>query len=99
MASSQSKTSSQSGSASEDQQMSSSTFANIDQFGGGDSNFISSNRTISAAVPCSYLPSPFDHRVPSPRNCGARFNRFGIFLNKIFYKINFIKVIWYFLGQ
>lgn len=27
--------------------------------------------------PVTYTPSPYDHFVPAPRNCGGRFNSFG----------------------
>lgn len=43
----------------------------------GEDNTLGSNHQRLEAFPCSYKPSPYDGRVPTPRNCGARFNRSG----------------------
>uniref|UniRef100_A0A915EHG5 GATOR complex protein WDR24 n=1 Tax=Ditylenchus dipsaci TaxID=166011 RepID=A0A915EHG5_9BILA len=38
---------------------------------------ISTANDPNAVIPVTYTPSPYDHFVPAPRNCGARFNGSG----------------------
>uniref|UniRef100_A0A914MFA8 WD_REPEATS_REGION domain-containing protein n=1 Tax=Meloidogyne incognita TaxID=6306 RepID=A0A914MFA8_MELIC len=74
-----SKASSQSDSTGDERNLLASLAAEATERGSiifGESDTLAPNHKQLEALPCSYKPSPYDSRVPTPRNCGARFNRY-----------------------
>ncbi|KAL7072650.1 hypothetical protein ACQ4LE_007995 [Meloidogyne hapla] len=75
-----SKASSQSDSTGDERNLLASLAAEANEKGStifGEDDTLAPNHQQLEAFPCSYKPSPYDSRVPTPRNCGARFNRSG----------------------
>ncbi|KAL3102017.1 hypothetical protein niasHS_003426 [Heterodera schachtii] len=78
-----SKASSQSGSAGEDPEFVAANQQQQQPSATVELNIPAKKQSLVSAAagpvifPVTFVPSPFDHRVPAPRNCGARFNASG----------------------